>query len=192
MKYAWLSIVLFTIAGTANASTSSFYGTGSADTIVVGRAYDDVGNFIYMACVNGAWTYGNAVTGSSDVVTVYGYGGADTITIRAVNDTFNCGGDGKTLYRMDYSYACPGTITVNAGAGNDVINGAQCAEHLYGDDGDDTIFGGPGNDSIYGGLGNDCIQDDTLYTLSCGDGTDKYSDDYAWKDCETHVMYCLL
>jgi Ca2+-binding RTX toxin-like protein len=93
---------------------------------------------------------------------------------------------------MDYSYSCPGTIALYGGTGNDVIAGAQCMEQIYGEAGADTLGGAGGNDSIYGGTENDCIEDTTLNTLICGDGTDKFTDDMPWKDCETRVLFCPL
>ena len=190
MKYLWVSVVLFAIAGTAGATTTTFYGTTGVDVITVGRAFN--GSLIYMACINGTWYYGNAVTGSTDTVTVYGYAGSDTIRVRDVNDIYNCGGEGKWFYRMDYSWSCPGTIALYGSTGNDVIAGAQCMEQIYGEAGADTLGGAGGNDSIYGGTENDCIEDTTLNTLICGDGVDKYTDDMPWKDCETHVLFCPL
>ena len=191
MKYACVGIVLFALAGTANATTTTFSGTTGVDTITVGRGYDG-GLLVYLACINGSWYYGSGVYGSNDAVYVYGYGGADTIRVRDVNNIFECGSIAKWFYRMDYSYSCPGTIGLHGGDGNDVITGAQCMEYIYGDAGADTLGGAGGNDSIYGGTENDCIQDDTLNTLICGDGTDKFTDEANWKDCETRVSYCLL
>ncbi|MBD2470493.1 calcium-binding protein [Nostoc sp. FACHB-145] len=78
-------------------------------------------------------------------------------------------------------------ITIQAGAGNDVITGTNnsnsfFADNLYGGSGNDTINGGDGNDSFYGGDGNDILNggagDDTLYgeagndTINGGDGND--------------------
>jgi len=191
MKFVCMSVVLFAIAGTANATTTTFYGTTGVDTITVGRGYDG-GLLVYLACINGTWYYGNGVTGSSDTVTLYGYAGADTIRVRDANGIFACGVDGKWFYRMDYSYSCPGTTALYGGTGNDVIAGAQCAEYIYGEAGADTLGGAGGNDSIYGGTENDCIEDTTLNTLICGDGTDKFTDDASWKDCETRVLFCPL
>ena len=192
MKCAWICVVLLSLAGAASASTTTFYGTTGVDVMTVGRAFNDAGSLIYMACTNGSWNYGGPVTGSSDTVTVYGYAGSDTIRVRDVNDIFVCGSDAKWFYRMDYSWSCPGTISLYGGTGNDVIAGAQCVERIYGEAGADTLGGAGGNDSIYGGTENDCIEDTTLNTLICGDGTDKFTDDMPWKDCETHVDYCLL
>jgi Ca2+-binding RTX toxin-like protein len=92
---------------------------------------------------------------------------------------------------------------LNAGDGNDIVEGYKGADRitgglgddtLYGDenrdtsgdvvrDGNDTIFGDAGNDLIYGGSGNDKLfggaGDDTLMgeagndTLFGGDGNDK-------------------
>mgnify|MGYP001582206098 FL=1 len=93
---------------------------------------------------------------------------------------------------MDYAYTCPASINIYASTGNDVIIGAQCAENLQGSSGSDSIFGGGGYDTIYGGSENDCISDNTVYYLSCGDGTDSYTDSGSWNDCENRVAYCFL
>jgi Ca2+-binding RTX toxin-like protein len=192
MKYAFVGVVLFALAGTAQASTTTFSGTSGVDTIIVGRGYTPGGALAYLACINGTWVYGSGVTGASDVVTVNGSSGADSITVRAVNDYYTCGSDAKWLYRMDYSYSCPGTLTLYGGTGNDRIVGGQCVERIEGEAGNDTIFGGGGDDAIYGGADSDCIADTTLSWLSCGDGTDSYTDDGTWKDCENHVSACFL
>jgi Ca2+-binding RTX toxin-like protein len=192
MKCVCIGVVLLSLAGTAGATTTTFLGTSGVDVITVGRAFNDAGSLIYMACIDGSWSFGAAVTGSSDSVTVYGYAGSDTIRVRDGNNIFVCGSEAKWFYRMDYSYSCPVTIALYGGAGNDVIAGAQCAEQIYGEDGADTLGGAGGNDSIYGGIGNDCIEDTTLNTLICGDGTDKFTDEASWKDCETRVTFCPL
>ena len=191
MKFACTFFVIGTLAANANATSTTFYGTSGVDSITVGRAYVS-GSFIYRACVNGEWDDGNAVTGSSDYVTVWSYGGSDTIKIRDVDGLFACGADMAYFYRMDYGYTCPASINIYASTGNDVIIGAQCAENLQGSSGSDSIFGGGGYDTIYGGSENDCISDNTVYYLSCGDGTDSYTDSGSWNDCENRVAYCFL
>ena len=184
--------VIVALAGNASASSSTFYGTSGVDTIVVGRAFDGSGYLRYYACINGTWDPAEYVYGSSDTVTVWAYGGSDTIKIRDVDGLYNCGGDAKYLYRMDYAYVCPGAINVYASTGNDILVGAQCAENLQGSSGADSIFGGGGYDTIYGGSENDCISDTTVYYLSCGDGTDSYTDSGSWNDCETPTGACYV
>ena len=68
-------------------------------------------------------------------------------------------------------------LTVNAGAGNDVINFAKSNYNniFYGEAGNDKITGGAGNNKIYGGKGKDTINagkgNNTIY-FNKGDGTD--------------------
>jgi Ca2+-binding RTX toxin-like protein len=66
------------------------------------------------------------------------------------------------------------TIEVNAGGGNDTINGSEFGEVLYGGGGNDTIIGNGGSDVIRGGAGNDVIRagtgNDQVYG---GPGNDK-------------------
>ncbi|MBI5487899.1 MAG: hypothetical protein HY905_11245 [Deltaproteobacteria bacterium] len=193
MKAICAFLVIGALAGNAVASNSNFYGTSGVDVITVGRAFDSYGNLKYYACVNGTWTSGGYVnTNSIDQVTVWGYEGSDTLTVRDVNAWYTCGDTARYFYRMDYSYACPGGIHLYGAAGNDVIVGAQCAEDLQGSSGTDTIFGNGGDDIIYGGTENDCIDDDTVYSLSCGAGTDSYTDNGSWNDCENPVDYCSM
>ncbi len=56
------------------------------------------------------------------------------------------------------------TVAASDGAGDDVIDGGQGNDTLYGEAGDDKLTGGEGVDELYGGSG-----DDTLYF----DGSDK-------------------
>jgi len=60
-------------------------------------------------------------------------------------------------------------ITVDAGNGNDLVNGTGGEDFLSGNNGDDIIYGldghdfmsgGNGNDSLYGGVGNDVLSGD--------------------------------
>ena len=57
-------------------------------------------------------------------------------------------------------------LTVDGGAGHDVIGGGNGTDVLIGGDGDDTIDGNQGNDSIYLGAGDD------RFVWSPGDGSD--------------------
>ena len=68
------------------------------------------------------------------------------------------------------------------GNGNDTLNGNDGDDTLYGDADNDILNGGNGNDTLYGGTGNDTLNgadgDDTLYggtgndTLNGADGDD--------------------
>ncbi len=64
-----------------------------------------------------------------------------------------------------------GNDTLNGLAGNDRLFGEQGNDSLNGDYGDDTLYGGSGNDTLYGGNG-----DDTLYG---GSGNDVFIFDYS-------------
>src|SRR5204862_7035602 len=67
------------------------------------------------------------------------------------------------------SATLPATIvalTIDGGAGNDVITGGDGADTLRGGDGDDLITGGRGNDIALMGAGRD------TFVWDAGDGSD--------------------
>lgn len=49
------------------------------------------------------------------------------------------------------------TVTIYAGAGNDLVYGSNIKDTIYGGSGNDTIYGLIGDDVIYGESGNDLI-----------------------------------
>jgi Ca2+-binding RTX toxin-like protein len=57
-------------------------------------------------------------------------------------------------------------LTVDGGAGNDVITGGDGNDTLIGGDGNDTLIGGRGNDTLIGGAGDD------TFVWNPGDGSD--------------------
>src|SRR5436305_3657629 len=57
------------------------------------------------------------------------------------------------------------SLTVDGGAGNDVITGGDGNDVLIGGDGNDVITGGRGNDVMLGGAGND------TFVWNPGDGS---------------------
>jgi Ca2+-binding RTX toxin-like protein len=181
--------VTLVIAAQAGATNVPFYGTSGVDTIVVGR-YGEYHESV-IACVNGNWQYSPGVVQPADTVSVWANAGADSITIQRSLGTYVCGTDVKLLYPMTSGDGCP-NIYVYGGAGNDAIFGGACVEHFYGDTGLDTLYGGAGNDYLYGGDDTDCIDDATVQTLSCGSGTDYFTDDGTWSDCETRQFVCFL
>ena len=79
-------------------------------------------------------------------------------TAREANiETIHAGGgdDIVDLTSADYTI---GGVTVDGGAGNDVLWGNAGADRLTGEDGNDILFGGAGNDTLNGGAGADLFQ----------------------------------
>ena len=76
-------------------------------------------------------------------------------------------------------------VTINAGGGDDRVNGSVKADKINGGDGNDSIVGGFGNDTIYGGNGDDTLEgygdNDALYG---GKG-----DDYLCADAGDDKLY---
>lgn len=62
------------------------------------------------------------------------------------------------LWGNDVLQGGEGADTVYGGADNDDLIGLGGQDRLYGDDGDDTVAGGDGNDSLSGGLGHDRLK----------------------------------
>jgi Ca2+-binding RTX toxin-like protein len=99
-----------------------------------------------------------SVTGMPELVTIAGAEAIDNLTIQALggNDT------------IDASALAAGVIglTIDGGAGNDVITGSQGNDFLLGGDGNDTVTGGRGNDFADLGAGDD------TFIWNPGDGSD--------------------
>jgi Ca2+-binding RTX toxin-like protein len=75
-------------------------------------------------------------------------------------------GDGDDRFTATGNVGALVQLTVDGGAGNDVIGGGNGTDVLIGGDGDDLIDGNQGNDSLYLGNGND------RFVWSPGDGSD--------------------
>ena len=109
-------------------------------------------------------------------------GGASTQRILNVETINGLGGDDIIdLTSPDYSLAGQ-VITINGGAGNDVIWGSDATETLIGGDGNDIIFGGSGNDTLTGGAGADTFE----FTRSAGSDT---ITDYSKSDGDKIKIY---
>ena len=141
-------IVVNDLSGTdvteVNVNLAAAGGGGDAqpDTVIVQGTNDDDTTFVLGA--------GSAATilGLAAQVNITGAEGAnDRLTINAL------GGDDT----IDASGLSAGVIqlTVDAGAGNDIVVGSQNADVLNGGAGDDTFTGGAGNDLIDGGADSD-------------------------------------
>ena len=150
------------IGGNARAVTGTYIpgsgvlsvsGTNAANTIEVSR--NAAGAILVN---NGASPIvgGTPTIANTSLITVYGQGGDDVITLNQANGALPAGNL--------FGGAGHDTITGGAGndqlfgqAGNDTVYGAGGADLLFGGDGNDTLTGGDGDDSIYGEAGNDLM-----------------------------------
>ncbi|MCI6694827.1 MAG: hypothetical protein MR469_04205, partial [Campylobacter sp.] len=68
-----------------------------------------------------------------------------------------------------------GNDTISGNDGNDILNGGNGNDELYGGDGDDTLNGDANNDELYGGDGDDTLNGGNGDdTLDGGRGSDTY------------------
>lgn len=114
-------------------------------------------------------TFAFNVAGWSQVVSVDGGLGADTITGGTGADTLNGGAGDDQVYGWtgadvlgggdggDFVQGNQGADTISGGEGNDTLRGGQDDDRISGDNGDDLIFGDLGNDSISSGAGQDTV-----------------------------------
>ena len=132
-------------------------GGDGNDTLAGGAIFGDVldggaGTDVAKGNVSGTVTLSDSDLVSSGIT--------DALSnIEAVSLTGSAGDD-----NIDAS-SFTGSVTINAGSGNDTILGAEGASLLNGQNGADVITGQAGDDSILGGSGND--------TLDGGDGNDR-------------------
>jgi Ca2+-binding RTX toxin-like protein len=144
-----------TIGGTA--------GDAAADTVIVnGTNGDDIIN------VFGSGS-SVAVLGLATQVNIANSEGAnDSLVINALG-----GNDGLTASTLPAGVI---KLTLDGGAGDDVLLGSQGADTFLGGDGDDFVFGDNGNDVALMGAGNDVFQwdpGDGNDIIEGGDGTDQ-------------------
>jgi Ca2+-binding RTX toxin-like protein len=125
-----------------SANPGSAIPDGSADSVVVNGS--TIGDVIAVATVGTTVQ----VNGLAAQVTIDGIGSNDTLSIKGLagDDVIDAS-----------SLTTPLKLSIDGGAGNDVIVGG---------DGNDTITGGAGNDVLLGGAGND------LFIWNPGDGSD--------------------
>lgn len=144
-----------TITATAHqAALPLIYGEGGDD--VIGVTFSDSGQFRTIDAGAG-----------NDTITAIGGRVFDNLptfndgaeVVRTVETRLILGGDGNDTVNLALQFGDAGTIGyhVMAGAGDDVINGSDKIDQLFGDDGSDQIFAGAGDDYLNGGLGNDYL-----------------------------------
>jgi Ca2+-binding RTX toxin-like protein len=107
------------------------------------------------------------VVGSGTSVTVTGLAAQVTIDHADTGDrlTINAGA-GNDIIRAATLPADIIGLTIDAGGGNDTITGSQGDDQLLGGDGNDVVTGGRGNDTAQLGNGND------TFVWNPGDGSD--------------------
>jgi Ca2+-binding RTX toxin-like protein len=120
-------------------------GRAGNDTINIGLSNDGVSNVV-------------SVTGSPAPVAIYRSDATDRLIVNGggANDTINA------------SALTAGAIslTLDGGAGNDLLVGSLGADAFFGGDGNDVAFGGRGDDTASLGAGNDA------FVWNPGDGSD--------------------
>lgn len=133
--------------------------------------------------------------GLTENMAFQGGGGDDTIIVQAVTENITCGG---TTYLIGPVGGNGYQLQISGLGGNDVVLGGFPTTLATGDGGTDivaiqgapvfvTVDGGTGGDDVssfgvfgaeivIGGDGNDCIWDEnqTVFALDCGAGTDSY------------------
>ncbi|QBR72387.1 calcium-binding protein [Beijerinckiaceae bacterium] len=149
-----------------------FTALGGADNIVVG---DLSGTDVKQVNIDLGATPGGAGDGQPDTVTINGTGGDDLIKLsiengalvvdglssRVVikdfdpNDTIHIAGlGGDDVIDASGLGAGAPKLTLDGGAGNDVLLGGGSPATLLGGDGDDVLLGGNTNDVLNGGPGD--------------------------------------
>jgi len=120
-------------------------GGDAADVITVTKGSGD-GTFVVI--INGVrqGQYTAPPRSTISRIVVFGYGGDDTITI-----------DSNLKAIPAYLYGGDGNDTLNAGAGNTLLDGGDGNDKLNGGAGNDLLVGGFGADTLSGGNGDDVL-----------------------------------
>ncbi|MBI3496133.1 MAG: tandem-95 repeat protein [Proteobacteria bacterium] len=122
---------IFSITGD-NESQDVFRGGAGTDTLVMGS--------------------GNDALFLDDGFSASPTGGARIEGIESI-----VAGDGNDVVDLTSSKYGYGDVTIDGGAGNDVLMGNQGADVIDGGTGNDYLFGASGNDTLRGGDGNDTL-----------------------------------
>jgi Ca2+-binding RTX toxin-like protein len=80
--------------------------------------------------------------------------GLDNDSLVSIEEASLSGGAGNNI--LDAA-AFTGPVTLDGGAGNDLLVGGGGSDRVAGGDGNDTLRGGLANDTLVGGLGNDSL-----------------------------------
>ncbi|MFK3964319.1 calcium-binding protein [Ensifer adhaerens] len=145
-----------------------------ANRLFGGDGRDQITSTLYSAEIDGGagqdWLWIKETQRTSDLTVDFSAGGASTGTvISGIEEASLMLGSGNDrVIAGDLTY-----LVVEAGAGNDHLEGGAGGDALYGEDGNDYIHGGAGNDSIVTGAGDDVAYGgDGMDTLANTGGSD--------------------
>ena len=164
---------------TAGVETVDFNALGGADTVTV---HDLTGTDVKIVNTDLAATLGgNSGDGQIDSVVVDATNGNDAVEAatrhlgrrdrpggngehqehRPASDALTINGrDGNDILDAAQLAANSMVLTLDGGAGDDLLVGGDGNDTLFGRDGDDTLVGGPGQDILDGGPGLNVIEQD--------------------------------
>jgi len=154
-----------------------FTALGGADKVTV---HDLTGTEITRVGIDLAGTVGGtAGDGAVDSVTVEGTAGLDKISLSSAGAAIGIGGLQETV-SITHAEATD-LLTIDAGAGDDVINAAAVAAGkisltLSGGAGNDKLVGSAGTDTFLGGAGADRFQFNLVSDSVVGPKADKIAD----------------
>ncbi|WP_342240228.1 calcium-binding protein [Inquilinus sp. OTU3971] len=154
-----------------------FDALGGADKV---RIHDLTGTEVNRVDIDLAGTVGGTTgDGAIDAVTVEGTAGANGITLW--NSGSTVGVDGLQERVSIQHLEAADQLTVDGGAGNDVINAlavgaGRVGLTLSGGAGDDTLVGSAGSDVLIGGAGADRFVFSSLSYSAVGPKADKIAD----------------
>jgi Ca2+-binding RTX toxin-like protein len=154
-----------------------FNALGGADTVTVN---DLTGTGVSQVNLDLATPPGSGTgDGQADSVIVNGTSGADQISVAGSADGITVSGL-AALVHISGTDPSSDKLTVNALAGDDTVDASHLAANvialtLNGGAGSDLLIGSPGNDTISGGTGNDVAlmgAGDDTFVWNPGDGSD--------------------
>jgi len=177
-SYHSAQYVAFNVSSANQTGTSqriNLDGKVKIEAVIDGGADFDT---IYLSDQGDAFFLHDAYSGFHQSLTLFAdYVGNDSIQrfINIQNINGLGGDDIIDLTSPDYSLV-GASISIDGGAGNDVVWGSDADETIYGGAGNDTIFGGTGTDVLFGGVGADVFEftrtstDTTVMDFNAGEG----------------------
>jgi Ca2+-binding RTX toxin-like protein len=162
-------IELTPLGGADNTTVNDLSGTGVKEVAIDLGVSGGVGDGqTDSVTVNGTRGENHInVTASGTMLTVSGLSEQVTIDHGETADLLLVnGGAGNDTIDASTLPAATMALTLDGGAGNDIIIGGRGADSLIGGDGNDTVTGGAGKDTAFLGAGND------KFIWNPGDGSD--------------------